>query len=148
MAASTKSPRRADTELDPLKLRNLAAILVTLSGAGQCFSLWLLPTTPTLLGTALLGSLYLLLGLGLFGIGRMSPLLAVVALPLRSWFGLMPLDIPAWEFLRIACDAAVALLCLPVLWASLDHRYREIEPVDRRRQKRRRRSTAKGEGSA
>ncbi|MEO1080025.1 MAG: hypothetical protein AAFY29_10745 [Pseudomonadota bacterium] len=118
-------------DTDPTKLRNLAAILATLSGAGQCFSLWLLPTTPELLATALLGSLYLLLGLGLFGIGRLSPFLAVIALPLRSWFGLMPLDIPAWEFLRIAGDVATALLCVPVLWAGLDHRYREVEPVDR-----------------
>ncbi|MEE4280001.1 MAG: hypothetical protein V2I82_16165 [Halieaceae bacterium] len=148
MGASTESRARADSDLDPLKLRNLAAVLVTLSGAGQCFSLWLLPTTETLLATALLGSLYLLLALGLFGIGRLAPLLAVSILPLRSWFGVAPLDIPAWEFLRIAGDATAALLCLPVLWASLDHRHREIEPADRRRKRRRRKRAGRAAKSA
>lgn len=120
-------------DMEPRKLRNLAAVLTTLSGAGQCFSLWLLPTTPTLLATAGLGFLYLLLALGLFGISRLSPLLAVAILPLRSWFGIYPLDIEAWEFLRVAGDLSIALLCLPVLWASLDYRYEVIEPAERNR---------------
>jgi hypothetical protein len=119
-------------ETDPTKLRNLAAIIVTLSGAGQCFSLWLLPTTAQLLATALIGAVYILLGLGLFGIGRLSPLLAVFLLPLRSWFAVAPLPIDAWEFLRIAGDLATALLCVPVVWAGLHHDYREIEPAARR----------------
>jgi hypothetical protein len=123
--------RHPDTE--PKRLRNLAAVLTTLSGAGQCFSLWLLPVTPTLLATAALGSLYLLLALGLFGISRLSLLLAVAILPLRSWFGLYPLSIEAWEFLRVATDLTIALLCLPVLWDSLDHRHEKIEPAERGR---------------
>lgn len=118
-------------DMDAQTLRNLAAILTTLSGLGQCFSLWLLPTTPALLATAALGSLYLLLALGLFGISRLSLLLAVALLPLRSWFAVYPLDIPAWEFLRVAADLAIALLCLPVLWASLDHRHEKVEPAAR-----------------
>ena len=117
-------------DTDPRRLRNLAAILVTLSGGGQCLALWWLPTTTTLLGTALLGSLYVLLGLGLFGISRLSLLLGVALPPLRSWFGLYPLDIDAWEFLRVACDLSIALLCLPPLWASLDPDYLKREPFD------------------
>ena len=123
--------RHPDTE--PRRLRDLAAVLTTLSGAGQCFSLWLLPTTPSLLATAALGSLYLLLALGLFGISRLSLLLAVAILPLRSWFGIYHLDIVTWEFLRVAGDLTIALLCLPVLWASLDHRHEIIEPGERNR---------------
>lgn len=110
------------------KLRNMAAILATLSGAMQCFSLWLLPTSPALLLTALAGAAYLLLGLGLFGISSFSLFLAIGLLPLRSWFGVFPLDIPAWELIRIATDLAIAALCLPVLWASLDPSHRRIEP--------------------
>ncbi|GEM_PF-555779 len=106
-------------DTDPTRLRNLAAILSTLSGAGQCFALWLLPTTPMLLLTAWVGSLYLLLGLGLFGISRFSLVLAITLPPLRAWFGFAPLPIPAWEFLRVACDLGVALLCLPALWSGL-----------------------------
>lgn len=123
--------RYADT--DPQKLRNLAALLTTLSGAGQGLALWLLPTTPSLLATALLGSIYLVLALGLFGISRLSLFLAVTLLPLRSWFGLFPLDIPSWEFLRVASDLAIALLCLPMLWASLDHDHEKVEPGHRPR---------------
>lgn len=118
-------------DLQPQTLRNLAALLATLSGACQCLALWLLPTTPVLLGTALLGSVYLILALGLFGISRLSLFLAITLLPLRSWFGVLPLDIPNWEFLRIACDIAIALLCLPMLWASLDHKHEKIEPGQR-----------------
>ncbi len=100
-------------------LRNLAAILTTLSGLGQCLSLWFLPTDPALLLTAALGTLYLLLGLGLFGTSRFSLVLAIVLLPTRSLLHLYPLDIEAWEMLRVACDIAVAALCLPALWVAI-----------------------------
>ncbi|WOJ93186.1 hypothetical protein R0135_15565 [Congregibacter variabilis] len=115
-------------DTDPKKLRNLAAIIAILSGASQCFSLWLLPTSTTLLLTALTGTLYLLLGLGLFGISRFSLFLAITLPPLRGWFGLYPLDIPAWELLRIASDLTIALLCIPSLWASLHPEYQKVEP--------------------
>ncbi|MDP5054082.1 MAG: hypothetical protein NWP69_09840 [Congregibacter sp.] len=115
-------------DTDPQKLRNLAAILATLSGTGQCLSLWLLPISSTLLLSSLLGTLYILLGLGLFGISRFSLFLAISLPPLRGWFGLYPLDIPAWELLRIASDLTIALLCVPPLWASLHHEHQRIEP--------------------
>ncbi|WOJ96760.1 hypothetical protein R0137_16160 [Congregibacter brevis] len=115
-------------DTDPLKLRNLAAILATLSGASQCLSLWLLPTSPTLLVIALMGTFYLVLGLGLFGISRFSLFLAITLLPLRGWFGIYPLDIPAWELLRVASDITIALLCVPPLWASLHPQHQKIEP--------------------
>jgi hypothetical protein len=110
------------------KLRNMAAILATLCGSAQCLSLWLLPISPALLMTALFGVVYILLGLGLFGISRFSLFLAIVALPLRSWFGLLPLSIPAWEVLRIAGDLAIGAMCIPVLWSSLHPDYRKVEP--------------------
>ncbi|WP_439107093.1 hypothetical protein [Congregibacter sp.] len=115
-------------DTDPLKLRNLAAILATLSGAGQCLSLWLLPTTSTLLLTALVGTFYLVLGLGLFGISRFSLFLAITIPPLRGWFGVYPLDISAWELLRVAADLTIALLCISPLWASLHPEHQKIEP--------------------
>lgn len=114
--------------LDMHKLRNLAAILTTLSGGAQCLVLWLLPTSEELLLTAFCGFLYLLLALGLFGISRLSLFLAIIVLPLRSWFGVFPLDIPAWEFLRLSCDLAVAVLCLPVLIAALGPNWEKVEP--------------------
>jgi hypothetical protein len=115
-------------DTDPQKLRNLAAIIAILSGASQCFSLWLLPTSATLLLTALTGTFYLLLGLGLFGISRFSLFLAITLPPFRGWFGLYPLEIPAWELLRIASDLTIALLCIPSLWISLHPDHRKVEP--------------------
>lgn len=103
---------------DPSRLRNLAAILSTVSGAGQCFALWLLPTTPMLLLSAWIGTLYLFLALGLFGNSRLSLFLAVSLPPLRAWLAVEPLPIDAWEFLRTACDLAIAALCLSALWAG------------------------------
>lgn len=123
-------------DTDPLRLRRLAATITTVSGACQCLALWLLPTTPALLATSALGALYLLLAIGLFGISRLSLLLAITLLPLRSWFGVCPLDIESWEFLRVAADLAIALLCAPVLWASLDPDYRPVEPGQRDAQRR------------
>lgn len=73
-----------------------------------------------LLLTALTGAVYLLLALGLFGASTFTLLLTILLLPLRSWFGLFPLDIPAWELIRIAIDLAIGTLCIPVLWAALD----------------------------
>jgi hypothetical protein len=113
---------------DRKKLRNMAAIIATLSGAAQCLALWLLPVSPAALMTAFLGTLYLLLALGLFGISSFSLILAIVVLPLRSWFGLYPLGLEAWELIRIAGDLAIATLCVPVLWAMLDPTYRKVEP--------------------
>ncbi|MFK7828893.1 MAG: hypothetical protein AB8B57_03840 [Congregibacter sp.] len=110
------------------QLRNFAAIITTVSGSAQSIALWLLPTTPELLLTALCGAIYVLLGLGLFGIARFSLLLAIVFPLLRSWFGWWPLELQTWEFLRVAADIAIAVICVPVLWSSLDPSYREISP--------------------
>lgn len=113
----------------------MAAIIAVISGALQCFSLWLLPTSPGVLLTALCGAAYVLLALGLFGISTLSLLLAICALPLRSWFAVFPIELPAWELLRIAADLAIAALCLPVLWRTLDPGYTRIEPGHRLQEK-------------
>lgn len=70
----------------------------------------------------------MVLALGLFGIARLALLLAITIPVLRTWFGLYPLELPAWEFLRIAADLAIAALCIPVLWSSLDPGHTEIAP--------------------
>jgi hypothetical protein len=108
--------------LDHARLRNIAAIIAMVSGLGQVAALWLLPTDTTLLITGVLGGLYLLLSLGLFGVSRLSLFVAILGLSLRAWFGWSPLPIAAWEYLRAGADAAIALLCIPVLWDSLHYR--------------------------
>jgi hypothetical protein len=107
------------------QLRNFAAVLASLSGLSQAWSLWFLPTTPTLLMTALCGAFYLLLALGLFGISRFSLFLAVILPLLRSWLSLWPLPIDAWEQLRVLSDVAIAATCVPVLWVSVQPNYRK-----------------------
>ncbi len=108
---------------DPVVLRNLAAMLTVLSGAGQGLSLWLLPLSPGSLMTALFGAAYLLLALGLFGRARFSLFLAIVILPMRSWFAWYPLEPHTWETLRAGLDIAIAALCVPVLWSALGPGY-------------------------
>lgn len=101
------------------RLRTLAALLATISGAALSASLWFLPTTPTLLATALCGALYLILALGLFGTSRFTLFLAVAVPLARAWLGLYPLPLEGWEQLRTVTDVAIALTCVPVLWSSI-----------------------------
>ena len=60
---------------------------------------------------------------------RFSLILAIVLLPTRSLLHLYPLDIEAWEMLRVACDIAVAALCLQALWISLRPRAPAAPPA-------------------
>lgn len=101
------------------RLRNCAALLALISGMAQSASLWFLPTSASLLMTALCGSAFLLLALGLFGVSRFSLFLGVTLPALRAWFGLWPLPVDAAETLRLLADAGIAILCIPVLWSSL-----------------------------
>jgi hypothetical protein len=110
------------------RLRNFVAIAAGLAGASQASALWLLPTTPTLLMTALVGAAYLLLALGLFGISRFSLFLGATLPLIRAWFGFWPLPIAAWEHLRIATEVAIALGCAVLVWSSLHHEYEAREP--------------------
>lgn len=100
--------------------RQFAAIIVTVSGVLQIAALWLNRLSEDVLLTALVGSIYLLVALGLYGRSRFglfaaiatcssSALLAAPELPLNAWSSL--------EQLRVAGDAIVAMLCLNVLWS-------------------------------
>ena len=99
--------------------RNFAAILATLTGVSQAASLWFLPTTPVLLATALCGTFYLVLALGLFGISRFSLFIGAVIPVIRVWFGLWPLPIETWEWLRIIAEVSLATGCAVLVWHSL-----------------------------
>ncbi|HAN26543.1 MULTISPECIES: hypothetical protein [Haliea] len=100
--------------------RQLAASIVTVSGVLQVASLWRNRLSEDVLLTALVGSIYLLIALGLFGRSRFALFVAVATcgssalllgpdLPLAAWSSL--------QQLRIAGDAIVAMLCLHVLWS-------------------------------
>jgi len=105
------------------RVRGIAALLAILSGLSQTALPWMLSSTPEVLLGAVCGSAYLLLGLGLFGVGRFSLMLAIVFPALRAWFGLWPLPLATLETARMVIDISIAALCIPVLWSCLHPDY-------------------------
>mgnify|MGYP001825388542 CR=1 FL=1 len=98
-------------------LRVVAAILACLSGTAQVAALWLRELTPIALGDALLGSVYLILGIGLFGRSRFSLFMAVVICGSVSGTLLYLQPQPEQVYtLRIAVDLIIALFSASALW--------------------------------
>jgi hypothetical protein len=98
-------------------LRTLAATLMCLSGIGLIAALWLRDLTGTAVGDVLLGSVYLVIGIGLFGRSRFSLFLAIVIPAVVT--GLLLYTAPHAERaynLRIAVDILVVLCCVIELW--------------------------------
>ncbi|MEM1144401.1 MAG: hypothetical protein AAGI88_17615 [Pseudomonadota bacterium] len=106
------------------RLRCTAAVIATVSGLFQCSTLWIFPVTPALLLAALAGSLYVLLGLGLFGVSRFSLALAIAVPASRCWMGWFPIEIGLWDTMRDLTDIVISLICLPLFWKSLDPNFR------------------------
>ncbi|MAT94480.1 MAG: hypothetical protein CME59_18045 [Halioglobus sp.] len=97
-------------------LRLLAAALVAASGAALVAALWLRPLTAEAVLDALLGAVYLILGIGLLGRSRFSLVLGIVipgavATALSLTQSAAPL-----HTLRLAADCAIALCCALALW--------------------------------
>jgi len=103
-------------------LRYTAASLMCLSGLGQIAALWLRQLTGSVLIDGLLGTVYLLTGIGLFGRSRFSLFMAVV-IPMTASGVLLNTAGPPQQLhvLRIAVDVAVALLSMVVLWQLRHH---------------------------
>jgi hypothetical protein len=100
-----------------LLLRNFAATLITLSGTGLIASLWLRDLTGAALADALLGSVYLIIGIGLFGQSRFTLFMAIVIPAAAAIFLLNAFPHPGQlHTTRIAVDAAVIVCSAIVLW--------------------------------
>lgn len=98
-------------------LRAVAATLICLSGLAQIAALWLRDLTGAALADALLGTVYLIIGIGLFGHSRFSLFMAIV-IPLWAsgmLFYTHPQAEPIYT-LRFATDALVILFSTIVLW--------------------------------
>jgi len=98
-------------------LRRVAATLACLSGAGQVAALWLRDLTGMAVADALLGCVYLVIGIGLFGQSRLSLCLGIVipgaAIALIQYGD----PAPAQPYrLHAAIDAIVILFCAIELW--------------------------------
>ena len=105
-----------------LSLRHTAATLMCLSGFGQIAALWLRELTLMALADGLLGTVYLVIGIGLFGHSRFSLFLGIV-IPVTACGMLLyiPPQPDQVYNLRMAADVIVALLCAIVLWQVRHH---------------------------
>ena len=98
-------------------LRNIAATLITLSGIGMIAALWLRELTGAALIDALLGTVYLIIGIGLFGQSRFALSMAIVIPATAAALLLNALPDPEQvHTARIICDAIVVACSTIVLW--------------------------------
>ena len=103
-------------------LRTTAACLMSLSGLAQIAALWLRELSGTALVDGLLGTVYLITGIGLFGHSRFSLFVAIVIPAVAGGALLYTLPLPGHAYtLRMAVDAAIVLLCTIVLWQVRHH---------------------------
>ena len=99
------------------RLRNLAAILITFSGIGHIAALWLRELTELAVLDALLGTVYLIIGIGLFGQSRFALFMAIVTPGAISGFLLANVTEPGQIMtVRITIDVIVVCCSLIVLW--------------------------------
>ncbi len=100
--------------------RNLAATLITIIGISQIAALWFDELTLDNLMLALLGAVYLFIGIGLFGMSRFTLFLAMVA-PAAGIALALQLDpiesMGAFSLLHLAASLLIIGLATNVLWA-------------------------------
>ena len=105
-------------------LRNIAAILITLSGTGLIALLWFRELTGAALIDALLGTVYLYIGIGLLGQSRFTLFVAMVvpAGALGMVLRETPLEqLNSLQLARGSIDAAVIVIAIIVLWRVRNH---------------------------
>jgi hypothetical protein len=99
------------------RLRNFAAILITLSGIAHIAALWQRELTEIALADALLGSVYLIIGLGLYGQSRFTLFMGIVTpAAAAAWVQSTLADAGPIYSARLAVDAVVVFCCAVVLW--------------------------------
>ncbi len=98
-------------------LRIVAASLLCLSGLAHIAALWHRELTGMAIGDALLGSVYLIIAMGLFGKSRFSLFMAIVIpAAVTAWLYATLLQPGQVQLLRMGVDLSVALLSTLVLW--------------------------------
>lgn len=101
-------------------LRLLAATLVTASGAGRITSLWFRDLDEAAVSALIAGSIYLIIGIGLFGQSRFALFVAIAMCATTAFFLLQRHELsqlqPAQQLailadgLTVACCSAVLVL--------------------------------------
>ena len=103
-------------------LRYTAATLMCLSGTAQVAALWLRELTGTALIDGLWGTVYVIIGIGLYGHSRFSVYMGAVIPSAAASILIYTLPHTEQAYnLRIAVDVVIVLLCLVVLWESRHH---------------------------
>lgn len=109
------------------KIRNLAALLVSLSGVTHVAQLWFREIDESSLFTALVGMVYLLLGLGLSGQSRFTLWACGITTLAAAGYGVSLLTPSAPDALlvwHITADAIAGPLCLYTLYRT---RYADMD---------------------
>ena len=105
----------------PVRLqRYAAATIVAASGLAQVASLWRYRLSEGVLVTALIGSIYLLIAIGLYGRSRFTLFLAAAVCAACAgmlFLSGLPWPWPGSQLIRFASDVAVVVLCCSVLWS-------------------------------
>ncbi len=96
-----------------------AAALVVCSGAIRVASLWFRPLDGEAVLTLLIGAIYLIAGIGLFGQSRFALFAAIIACTTTAWlvsgyFTLLGLQ--TLQLVLTTVDGVAVLLCALVLW--------------------------------
>ncbi|MEP4147250.1 MAG: hypothetical protein ABJL54_08505 [Halioglobus sp.] len=98
-------------------LRMLAASLVTLSGAGRVASLWFREFNQQAVAGLLLGAVYLIIGLGLFGQSRFTLFVAISVCSLVALYTLRSIAVlEPLQQAGLAMDLITVVLSTTVLW--------------------------------
>lgn len=98
-------------------LRYLAAGLISLSGGALVAALWLRELNGAAVIDALIGAVYLITGIGLFGQSRFTLFMAIAIPATAAWYVVQyfPGAGPLYDA-RLAVDAAVVLCSAAALW--------------------------------
>lgn len=97
--------------------RLLAATLVTASGAGRVASLWFRELDETAVMSLLVGAVYLVIGLGLFGQSRFALFVAIAVCSVVGLSLLGTLPHLHWsQTLAALADLVVVACCCMALW--------------------------------
>jgi len=98
-------------------IRNVSALLVTLSGISQVAQLWVRDIDRTTLVIAAAGVLYLLIGLGLSGQSRFSLWISTAMVSTHAVVGasVLPGETETLLVPLLSLDVVVALMCLFIL---------------------------------
>ncbi|MEH6588527.1 MAG: hypothetical protein V7720_18385 [Halioglobus sp.] len=100
-----------------ITLRLLAASLVTLSGAGRVASLWFRELNEQAVAGLLLGAIYLIIGLGLFGQSRFTLFVAIAVCSLVALYTLRSIAVlEPLQQAGLATDLITIVFSATVLW--------------------------------